>query len=466
MAQNPIWKLPTAAKPLDALKESFWAKVLLIAAIYVSIQVWVLNFQPEGWAKYWVLQPPASFQYWDAGIYAQLSLAPACTAFYPLWPRLIQGVAGPMSLTQALRFSMVGSEMLFLASLPIALFTFEKLLKHKSIAFLSVFLYALGPNAVFHSVGYTESLFSFLSLFFLLIIHILETLDKTDQLRIICLYGCLISLATLLSFTRPVLIQSCFAIAFTLFILWLFQVLSQQPHQFTLRHFQAIPSRVFSMAIAIGLGNIIGYSFYGVYCLRTTGNFFTPFHAQVEWGRTLGFRPWLLLLPRTLLIDLHGLYTGLLLFAAIAWLLWSYYRGIKTPRLTLPKHPWMYLLLIHPFIFSAVIAGLNGTSNRFVRLVKAKDITLRAPALLRFSILYAIAFSSVHSVINFLANTGNLYSTSRHFFGTPFAFLGIGALLSVVAIPQLIRLTWFIAIAGVILLAEQWVSFASDGWLG
>ena len=466
MAQNSIRKTSFSPKLLHKFKESFWAKVALIQSIYLCIQFLSLSLSSLGWTKYWVLQDPDNFQYWDARIYAQLSLAPACTAFYPLWPRLLQWLAVPVVLTQSLRFSILFSELIFLISLPIALFTFERILKSKAIAFLAVFLYALGPNAIFYSIGYTESLFGFLSLLFLLMIHALECSNKVDKFQTVCCYCILLLVVVLLSLTRPILIQSGFAIAFALSILWFFQALSQRSCTVSASHLSAISARVFSIVFTITIGNIAGYSIYGFYCLQSTGNFFTPFHAQIEWGRTFGFRPWLLIFPRTLLIDLHGLYTGLLLFAAIAWLLWAYYRGVKFPRLALPRQPWIYVFLIHPLLFLGLIGRLNRASKRLSQSVKPKDISLGSQYLFRFSILYAIAFSSIHSVINFLANTGNLYSTSRHFFGTPFAFIGIGALLTFLAIPQLNRTAWFVAIMGVLLLAEQWMSFTTDGWLG
>lgn len=466
MAQNPLRKIRLSSKLLDGLKESFWAKVGLIESLYLGVQFLGLSLNPVGWTKYWVLQTPDTFQYWDAGIYAQLSLIPACTAFYPFWPRLIQWLATPVNLAQSLRFAILFSEVLFLTSLPIALFTFERILRSKPIAFLAIFLYALGPNAIFHSIGYTESLFSFFSLFFVLSIHTLESSKKLGKLQSICLHCTLIITVILLGLTRPILIQSCFAISFSLCILWLFQSISKQSRDISLSRLSMAFPKVLPMALTIAIGNLLSYSVYGLYCLQTTGNFFTPFHAQVAWGRTLGLRPWLLLFPRTLLIDLYGLYGGLLLFAVIAWLLWSYYCGIKAPRLALPKRSWMYIFLIHPLLFIGLMGWLNHAFKQSIQSIRSRDITLQPQYLFRFSILYAIAFSGIHSVINFLVNTGNLYSTSRHFFGTPFACLGIGALLSFLAIPQLSRVTWFAAVVGVLLLAEQWMSFATDGWLG
>ncbi|HIK45817.1 MAG TPA: hypothetical protein IGR64_13175 [Leptolyngbyaceae cyanobacterium M65_K2018_010] len=84
----------------------------------------------------------------------------------------------------------------------------------------------------------------------------------------------------------------------------------------------------------------------------------------------------------------------------------------------------------------------------------------------QFTVLYAIAFSGIHSVINFLANSGYLYSTARHYFGSPYAFVGIGTILAALSIPQLNRLTWVIAAIGFLWLGEQWFHYGTDRWLG
>lgn len=83
-----------------------------------------------------------------------------------------------------------------------------------------------------------------------------------------------------------------------------------------------------------------------------------------------------------------------------------------------------------------------------------------------FTVLYAIAFSGVHSIINFLANSGYLYSTARHYFGSPYAFVAIGALLTAFAVPQIIRVAWIVAAVGLLWLGEQWWYYGSGRWLG
>ncbi|WP_017298695.1 hypothetical protein [Nodosilinea nodulosa] len=436
----------------------FWLKVALIAGVYLLLQLLMLTGSGTGWQKFWVLQPVETFDYWDAIHYANLAVNPACGAFYPLWPALVRSLASPETAAQALRVGIPGSELIFLASLPLALLTFERIVGHRRLALLAFVLYTLGPNAVFQSIGYTESLFGLLSLLFLLCLHKAEQ-KQGRQGKMLALYIAVFGLSTLLNLVRPALIQSWFAIAFTLGILWLIQHLTPST-----QGRREMGSRPLILASLIGAGSLVGYSIFGLFCLRTTGNFFGPFQAQVEWGRTLAFRPWLLVLPRSLLFDLHGLYTPMLVFAALGWVLWGAYRQQQL-RLSLPKSPWLYIFLLHPLAFVLVMLGLGRFGQRWL-----KPLPVQPGAVLqsvgRFSVLYAIAFSGVHSIINFLANSGYLYSTARHYFGTPYAFVAIGALLAAFALPQLNRLAWVAAAAGLLWLGEQWFYYGSGRWLG
>ncbi|MEM9504580.1 MAG: hypothetical protein AAGA01_11560 [Cyanobacteria bacterium P01_E01_bin.43] len=446
------------------LNASFWARVGVTAAVYLALQWTVLLLHPTGWAKYWVLQSPDTRQYWDAGIYAQLALTPACTAFYPLWPRLIHWLGLSTELVPTLRLAQLASASLFLLSLPIALFTFEQLLKNRQIAFLSFFLYAVGPNAIFHSIGYTESLFSLLSLLFLLTLVAIEEPSVSSD-KAAGWYGVLFALTVGLSLTRTILLQSGFAIACTLGIVLSLRWM-RSPSSCSTAHLERVPSQPLSLAAAIGTGSLVGYSLYGISCWRTVGDFWAPFHAQVEWGRTVGLRPSLLLLPRSLLIDLHGLYLPALISVAVIGMLSVAARQRQHLVVILPRQVGWYLLLLHPLVFTGVLMGLARFRHAWIEVIKVSHLADWPRYLGRFSVLYAIAFAGVHSLINLLANSGNLYSTSRHFFGTPFAFVGIGAILSALSMPQLTRLGWGLAVVGVGLLAQQWVSYATDGWLG
>ncbi len=220
----------------------------------------------------------------------------------------------------------------------------------------------------------------------------------------------------------------------------------------------------------IGLGSLLGYSIYGGFCLNTMGDFLGPFQAQVAWGRTLAFRPWLMLFPRSLLMDLHGLYLPALIATALGWLIYSVSRGRSQLVLSLPKQTWLYLLLIHPLVFSTVILALSKFSRKFPKRWTTQVVfhspIQRLHCLSSFTVLYAVSFSGIHSVINFLANSGYLYSTARHYFGSPYAFIAIGSTLAAFSSPHVTRLSWAAFAVGLILLIDQWLNYGSGQWLG
>ena len=435
---------------------AFWGKFFGVAAVYLLLQTTLLWLDGEGWQKFWVLQPHETFEYWDAIHYANLAVGAACSAFYPLWPGLARWLASPPTTEAALRITIPLSEAIFLGSLPLALWTFERIINNRRVALLAFVLYALGPNAVFYAIGYTEALFGGLSLLLLVTLHRVERHQLSLGPRL-GLYGAIVGLSMGLNLVRPALVQTGFAIAFTLTVLFLIRRLTPGDARSAIA--PAIP-----LAALIGVGSLVGYSLYGLFCLRTIGNFLGPFQAQVEWGRTLAFRPWLLLFPRSLLIDIHGLYTPFLIFAAMGGLLWAAFRH-RPLTFRLPRQGWVYLFLVHPLIFSGIVIGLSRFAKRWTTTISIAP----AEALERlgsFTVLYAIAFSGVHSIINFLANSGYLYSTSRHYFGSPYAFVAIGVMLTALSVPQLNRLTWVIAGAGLLWLGEQWWHYGSGRWLG
>jgi hypothetical protein len=438
----------------------FWVKVALVAGIYLLLQFSILLGTEVGWQKFWVLQPLEQFKYWDAIHYAEITVNPACSPFYPLWPTLIGVLVAPANVAEALKVMIPGSELIFLGSLPLALFTFERIIRHQNSALLAFVLYALGPNAIFYSIGYTESLSCCLILLFLLSLHTAEQQSSRKE-TVLGLYGVIFGLSILLNLVRPALLQSWFALAFTLSTLFVIRRLSPS----SLPRFSLLP-RVITLASLIGIGSSIGYSLYGLFCFNTMGNFLGPFQAQVEWGRVLAFRPWLLLLPRSLLMDIHALYLPALLLVALLWVLYAVYRQQPHLTLRLPRQPWLYIFLVHPVLFSGVIAIVGRFAKRWTTAIaiKSPEAVLRGVG--SFTVLYAIAFSGVHSIINFFVNSGYLYSTARHYFGSPYAFIGIGTMLAAFAAPQLNRLSWGIAAVGLLWLGEQWFHYGSGRWLG
>jgi hypothetical protein len=439
-------------------RATFWLKVATVAGLFLLLQGAILWGTGAGWQKFWLQQPLDNFKYWDAIHYAELAVDPSCSAFYPLWPALVAAVANPNTVEQALGVSIPLSEVIFLGSLPLALFTFERVIGHRPSALVAFVLYALGPNAIFYAIGYTEALFSGLSLLFLLSLHRAEQ-PKVSRGQLGALYGVILGLSVLLNLVRPALVQSGFAIVFTLAVLVLMGRMScpGTPRS---------PARAITLASLIGVGSLVGYSLYGLYCWRTMGNFLGPFQAQVEWGRTLAFRPWLLLFPRSLLMDIHGLYTPVLVFAALGWLLYGVHRRRPQMVLRLPGQPWLYIFLVLPLVFTGLMAALGKFAKRWTQAIPLPSPAAMLGQVGSFTVLYAIAFSGVHSLINFLANSGYLYSTARHYFGSPYAFVALGAMLAAFAVPQLYRLSWVMAAAGLLWLGEQWFHYGTGRWLG
>jgi hypothetical protein len=440
----------------DSPRTGFWIKVAGVLGLYLLLQISILGITADGWQKFWVLQPLDTFEYWDAIHYAGLAVNPACSAFYPLWPGLVRVLGNPTSVDQALGIAIPLSQAIFLVSLPLALFTFERIIGHSRPALLAFVLYALGPNAIFYAIGYTEALFGLLSLLFLLSLHRVEHHKLSAGLQL-GLYSAIFGLAALLNLVRPALVQSGFAIAFTLLILVLIRRRQSEIHR-------PSTSQAITLASLIGAGSLVGYSLYGLFCLRTMGDFLGPFQAQVEWGRTLAFRPWLLLFPRSLLVDLYGLYTPLLVFAALGAILGTALRD-RPLTLRLPRQGWLYGFLVHPLVFSGILAGLSRFAKSWTIAIPVNSMEA-LKGLGNFTVLYAIAFSGVHSLINFLANSGFLYSTARHYFGSPYAFVAIGSVLTAFAIPQLNRIAWVLAAVGLLWLGEQWWYYGAGRWLG
>ena len=436
---------------------AFWVKVLLVAGAYLVLQIAILLATGDGWQKFWVLQPPSNFEYWDTIHYATLTVNPGCQGFYLLWPWLLQMVASPTTVAQALRLAIPLSELIFLLSLPLALYTFGQIIRNQQVALLTFVLYALGPNAIFYAIGYTEALFGLLSLLFVLSLYRAEQ-SKLGPGHKLILYGSIFSLAALLNLVRPALVQSGFAVGFTLVGLYsIRRILGTGGH--------SLRSREVTLAGLIAAGSLVGYGIYGLYCLNTLGDFFAPFQAQVRWGRTLAFRPWLLLFPRSLLFDLHGLYTALLVFAVLGGLMFAVFQRRQTLLLRFPRQSWIYLLLVHPLIFSVVVVGIGRMAKRWTTPILIQPDEVLKP-LGNFTVLYAMGFSGIHSVINLLANSGYLYSTARHYFASPYAFVVLGTLLAAFNLPQLNRLTWVLATIGLLWLGEQWFHYGSGRWLG
>lgn len=410
-----------------------------------------LSATQGGWKKLVASSSDSGVQYWDAIHYYNLAKEAACSAFYPLWP-LLSGNATRVAIgTENLGAQILLSEVIFLLSLPLALFTFRRVIDNKKIAFLMSAMYALGPNSIFFSIGYTESLFSFLGLILILALHLSLKCSQAKSYSLSLVV--LLLVAALASLTRPSIIQASFACLFCLTGLAATGNTDWQKKR-----------KVLSPLLCILTGSIVGYSLYGSFCVQAIGDFLGPFKAQADWGKTLAFRPWLLVTPRSLLIDLHGLYLPALLLLFTIASLWSRLKGKQTLTLNLPAKPILYLLLAHPLIFTCAHSACRRKKKWYV--AHKVNLAKAAPKLLDPVFLYCLGFSGIHSAINLAFNAGYLYSTSRYFFGTPFAFIAIGTVLSATNSRLVNRVTIAVGIVGMALLTLQWMNWANGKWVG
>ncbi len=165
-------------------------------------------------------------------------------------------------------------------------------------------------------------------------------------------------------------------------------------------------------------------------------------------------------------MDIHALYTSILVFAVLGYLLYAIYRGWREIVINLPSKPWIYIFLFHPLLFIAILTGLSYFAKGWIKSIPIDNPRQVLNNWISFTVLYAVAFSGVHCIINFLANAGYLYSNARYYFGTPYAFVSIGVMLTSLSVPKLNRLMWVIAAVGVVWLGSQWFNYGSGGWLG
>ena len=434
-------------------RRSFLLQVFGVAFLYLLVQVIALSLA-GGWQKFFVLQGESAFQYWDAIHYFRLAESPGCAAFFPLWPLLVSALSKYELFFQGLALQIVLGEVIFLATLPLALTVFRRVIGDDGIAGLMLMLYALGPNSIFFSIGYTESIFALLSFLFLL--TFLACLEGSAfRLKAYCVP--LAVLSSLLNLTRPALIQTIFSSLFCA----CFVFISCRDLPESVRRLRAL----FAPLGAILAGAIGGYSIYGFYCLKASGDFWGPFHQQVSWGRTLAFRPWLMVAPRSLLIDLHGLYLPALLLLVVVLVVVAYRRGQEIISFGLSRHPGFLLTLVHPLL-ATLIASFLGRRNAVNAWVCDVDVSRALQRLRDPLFLYCLAFSGIHSVINLVANSGYLYSSSRHYFATPFAFVGIGIILAALSWRYVERVLFAIGGVGMVLLGVQWMNWVGNRWVG
>ncbi|MBW4686324.1 MAG: mannosyltransferase [Komarekiella atlantica HA4396-MV6] len=407
-------------------------------------------------------QLPHKSYYWDIQAYAEMAIKPSCQAFYPLWPLIIRNVFHPQNVEQAAHYFLLVATTLFFIS-TFLLFGILKIgLQRLYLTFWLVLAYTLNPMAIFRVIGYTESLFATLSTF--LIWVCLPQLKLNEKIKL-----CFIFTVTLLmALTRPVLLQIFFSTTAAIITMLTLEILQLKVYSWrnllvSIKKFQY----EFKMSITMWISALLGYSIYGNFCLQTRGNFLAPFHDQKNWGKALGLHLELLFFPKSLLIDLLGLYLPLIiLFLSIVFV---YLKIIKPQNIFVPKYKfWQNILILYPpllicvYVFNFIrLKKRNFQGNLHKLLISNYTKTLTNNYLFWF----CIYFTTAHSIIIFFTQD-RLHSLGRYIFAVPFFFVALGYLYFCIPGKTKYHTLWWIISISAIGLVQQWINYGQDKWLG
>ncbi|MEH2379072.1 MAG: mannosyltransferase family protein [Nostoc sp.] len=428
---------------------SFWKQIILALVFYTVCSSIGILLSPDGIAKL-AVQEGREFQYWDAIHYVNLGLHPHCQAFYPLWSQVIRLFA-PESSVVGLRYAFILSNILFVLSLPIVLFVLRKVIKSESLSFITLILYVINPNSIFHSIGYTESLFSLWA-----IISVVALLFSNSVF-----WNSILALSVILmSVSRPSLVQLLFAAFAAIACVFLGSHLGSETHSQT-REWKkyTIPTAL------IAICAMAGYSIYGIYCLLSTGNFLAPFQAQVEWGRTLQFRPLFLLFPRSLLNDLHGLYFPFILFFLVVVLIYFHAKH-KQILLYVPKYPLLSITLFYPPIAILIYSIRSWQLGKAGKLTPQYVTPTIAQLQTNYVFFFCLSICIANAAIGFLAASHYLYSLARFVFATPFFFIAFGVVIDHLDSPKTREFLYGCLLVSGLGLVEQWYRWGHNHWVG
>jgi hypothetical protein len=396
--------------------------------------------------------------FYDIEHYSNLSIYPSCSAFYPLWPWLISKLGKPQTVDDAAFYFRVVGSLLSLISIPLFLLLLKQNIKSYKIIFLVTTLYAVNPLSVFRMIGYTEAIFSVLSLIFLFLLSNLKAISKTS-LKFISTLILIFILTFLLSLTRPFLIQVIFSS-----ILALASILLIGKFQSDInlkKHF-----KIYSIAtLTICFGAFVGYCIYGYYCLQSRGDFFAPFHDQKFWGKQLGIYPQLFFIPLTS-ADFTAIYLPVIA-TVLSWII-CISVNIKKLIFVIPK-TWQWILLFaYPPAFLAFYSADFQKINYSDKSNNLKTTNLTQSASNIFSsyvFWFCIYFALIHSIIIVFSDQ-KLTSLRRFIFSTPYFFVAIGYISSCFPTRKVTKLLlWLIAFSSVWLI-QYWIDYANGIWIG
>ncbi|NUN63272.1 hypothetical protein HCU40_00580 [Pseudanabaena biceps] len=396
--------------------------------------------------------------FYDIEHYSNLVIHPTCNAFYPLWPWLISKLERPQTVNDAAFYFRIIGSLLSLISIPQFILLLKQNIKSYKIIFLIVILYVVNPLSVFRMIGYTEGIFSVLSLIFLFLISNLKITSKISIKQLLILVSIFI-LAFLLSLTRPFLIQVIFSSILALSSILLINKFKNSDNLKNYFKTYGITTLI------ICLGALVGYCAYGYSCLQSRGDFFAPFHDQKSWGKQLGIYPQLFLIPLT-----SADFTAIYLPAIALILSWLICISISIRKMIFiaPKI-WQWILLFaYPPAFLAFYgadfkkANFSDKSND----LQVLNLTQSANKISTSYIFwFCIYFALIHSIIIVFSDQ-KLTSLRRFIFGTPYFFVAIAYISNCFPTRKVSQLLILLIVVSSIWLVKYWLDYANNVWIG
>jgi hypothetical protein len=396
--------------------------------------------------------------FYDIEHYSNLAINPTCNAFYPLWPWLISKLGNPKTVDDAAFYFRIVGSLLSLISIPLFILLLKQHVKSYKITFLVVALYAMNPLSVFRMIGYTEGIFSVISLIFLILLSNLKLTTKIS-IKLIYILLSVFILSLLLSLTRPFLLQVTFSTTFALISLL---IINKFNNNLNISRYLKIYGLT---TLTICLGALIGYCIYGYYCLHSRGDFFAPFADQKNWGKKLGFYPQLFFIPLTL-ADFTSIYLPSI--ATIIAFLICISNNIKKVIFIVPKIWQWILLLAYPPAFIASygldLKKVNSSQNSS----KLQEINLTETSQhlsTSYVFWFCVYFVLIHSIVVVFTDQ-TLVSLRRYIFGTPYFFVVIAYISNCFPTRKITKLLLWLLGFSSIWLVQYWLDYANDVWIG
>jgi hypothetical protein len=402
--------------------------------------------------------------YWDVELYAASAVNATCNAFYPLWPWLIRTLFHPQSIvvaTSELKF--VGAA-IFLAILPLFYLLFNRLFKSSQLAFILLLAFALNPTGIMRLLGYTESIYCAIAIFFIYSLQALRSKHHLTTSYIIAIVSTI-----LMSLTRPNSIQIVGAVVATLITLFALKWRDRQEASFTTIYQQFVPELKISACIVASA--IVGYCIYGWICLQVRGDFFAPFQDQSAWGRKIGFYPELLFI-RASMFEMMALYIPfIILISSVAFVLMrDKFSAILN---TIPRSPLANAWLLYPPVFIPfTIVRLKLKSQQIkqewqslVTLEIADRHEIETNYLFWFSTYFAVITSTLVFICPTNHGLPSLTSLGRYIFAIPFCYISLGYICMYFNNDRVTRSLYYLILISIISLIEQWVNYGKDLWL-